>query len=89
LLSFDPYDNLCAHSLLLAQGMCPNQVATDWAMHDVGLLAKEGVQKASPSLHSPLSNAQSRKIVCDSISVHAGMNPLISRVETNLASAHH
>ena len=68
--------------------MCPNLVAIDWAMHAVGLPAKVLVQKASPSLHSPLSNAQSRKIVCDSTSVHAGMNPPISRVGTNLAYAH-
>jgi hypothetical protein len=58
-------------------------------MHAVDLLAKVGVQKASPSLYNLLSNAQSRKIVCGSTSVHAGMNPPISRVETNLASAHH
>ena len=79
---------MCAHNLLLAQGMCLNLVAIDWAMHDVDRLAKAGVQKASPSLHSPLSNAQSRKIVCGSTSVHAGMSPPISRVETNLAYAH-
>jgi hypothetical protein len=69
--------------------MCPNLIAIDWPMHAVGVLAKVEVQKASPSLHSPLSSVQSRKIVCDSISVHAGMNPPIARVETNLASARH
>jgi hypothetical protein len=68
--------------------MCPNRVATDWAMHDVDWLAKVKVQKASSSRCSPLSNAQSRKNVCDSISVHAGMNLPAVRAETNLASAH-
>jgi hypothetical protein len=68
--------------------MCPNLVAIGWAMHAVDLLARVAVQKASPSLGSPLSNAQSRKIVCCSTSVHAGMNPPISRVETNLAYVH-
>jgi hypothetical protein len=48
-----------------------------------------GVPKESPSLGNPLSNAQSRKIVCGSTSVHAGMNPPISRVGTNLVYAHH
>jgi len=72
----------------VAQGTCPNLVAIDWPRHVVDQLARAVVQKASPSLHSPLSNAQSRKIVCDSTSVHAGMNPPISRVGTNLAYAH-
>jgi len=47
-----------------------------------------GVQKASPSLDSPLSSVQSRKIVCYSTSVHAGRNPPIFRVGTNLVYAH-
>jgi hypothetical protein len=68
--------------------MCPNLVAIDWPMHAADRLAKEGVQKASPSLGNLLSNAQSRKIVCDSTSAHAGMNPPISRVGTNLAYTH-
>ena len=58
-------------------------------MHAVGPIAKEKVPKENPSLHNPLSNAQSRKNVYGSTSVHAGMNPPISRVGTNLASAHH
>jgi hypothetical protein len=89
LLSYDPHDSLCVHSQHVAQGMCPNLVATGWAMHAVGWPAKEGVQKASPSLYSPLSNAQSRKTVCDSTFAHAGMNPPVSRVGTNLAYVHH
>jgi hypothetical protein len=69
--------------------MCPNQVAIDWPMHAVGLLARVPVPKENPNQCNPLSNAQSRKIVYGSTSVHAGMNPPISRVETNLAYAHH
>ena len=87
--SLDWHDNLCLCIPYVAQGICPNQADVDWAMHVAGQLARAVVQKASPSLCSPLSNAQSRKIVCDSISVHAGMNLPISRVETNLASVHH
>jgi hypothetical protein len=68
--------------------MCLNQAAIGWAMHVVGLLARAGVQKASPSLGSLLSSVQSRKNVYDSTSVHAGMSPPISHVETNLVSVH-
>ena len=68
--------------------MCTNLVAIGWAMHAVDLLARVVVQKASPSLYSLLSSVQSRKIVYGSISVHAGTNPPVSRVGTNLASAH-
>ena len=73
----------------MAQGMCPNLTAIDWPRHAVDLLARVEVQKASPSLCNPLSNEQSRKIVCGSTSVHAGRNPPIARVGTNLAYAHH
>ena len=65
-----------------------NDHAIDWATHVQIHFAMAQAPKESPSLHSPLSNAQSRKIVCDSTSAHAGMNPPISRVETNLAYAH-
>ncbi len=89
LLLHDLYDSLCAHSQHVAQGMCPNLFAIDWPRHVVDLLARVLVQKASPSLGSPLSNAQSRKVVCGSTSVHAGMNPPISRMETNLVYVRH
>ena len=69
--------------------MCPNLTAIDWPMHVADWLAKVGVPKENPNHCSLLSSVQSRKIVCDSTSVHAGMNPPISRVETNLAYARH
>jgi hypothetical protein len=68
--------------------MCPNLVAIGWPMHAVDLLARVWVPKENPNHCNPLSNEQSRKIVCNSTSVHAGMNPPISRVGTNLACAH-
>jgi hypothetical protein len=65
-----------------------NDHAIDWAMHVQIHSAMAQVPKENPNHCNPISNSQSRKIVYDSTSVHAGMNPLISRVETNLAYAH-
>jgi hypothetical protein len=55
----------------VAQGTRLNQVDVDWAMHAVGRLAMEQVQKANPMCRGPLSSVSTKNTLCDSTSVHA------------------
>ena len=55
----------------MAQGICPNQVDVDWAMHVADQLAMGVVQKANPTLQGPLSSVSTKNTLCYSTSVHA------------------
>ena len=64
-------DNLCLCILHVAQGTRPNQADVGWAMHAVGWLATEQVQKANPMCQDPLSSVSTKNTLCDSTAVHA------------------
>ena len=70
----------------MAQGICPNQVDVDWAMHAVVRLAMEQVQKANPTLQGPLSSVSTRNTLCDSTSVHAQYYQPFAHAQTGPAS---
>lgn len=80
------YDSLCRCSLLLAQDTHQNLFAIDWAMHVVGQLAMEVVQKASPSQSSHINSVSTRNTLCDSTSVHVRCCQLLAHAGIGLAS---
>ena len=65
--------------------MCRCQFDTDPTKHDVDWLARAQAHKANPSLSSPLSSLQSRRILCDCAVALAGLNLLAVHEQTNLA----
>jgi len=55
----------------VAQGTRLNQADVGWAMHAVGWLATEQVQKANPMCQGPLSSVSTRNTLCYLTLVHA------------------